>query len=62
MKTIKCNRCDDIIFTEYEPLNANYNKIITELSNSQTNDCVISIYLTCKNDHTGKYFCKLEKK
>ncbi len=62
MKTIKCRKCDDIIFTEYESLNAKNNKMITGLDDHQTNDCAISIYLTCKNDHTGKYFCKLEKK
>lgn len=61
MKTIKCNRCDDIIYVEYESLNIKVNKIITEVNNQQTNDCAISIYLTCKNNHTGKYFCKIEK-
>ena len=63
MKEIKCRCCNEVIFTEHEPLNGKSGslKIITKLQYHADRDCNSSIYLTCDSGHIEKYYCKLKE-
>lgn len=65
---IKCRICGFAIYANYEQnsiksLNVksdNKIKYFSELLSEPSEDCHAGIYLTCHNNHTQKYFCKIE--
>jgi hypothetical protein len=64
MKKVKCKQCDCDIYYKYsaiESLNTKKGKekCITELEQHPNENCNTTIYLTCENNHMGKYFCNI---
>ena len=62
MKKVKCKTCGNIIYHEYTPLTGKCEKSLSDLRQSPTDDCNISIYLECENNHINKYYCKIKIK
>jgi len=63
MKKVKCKVCECDIYAEYEALYPTTNtKYFSHLQQEGDDEVNISIYLTCDNGHTKKYFCKIDER
>lgn len=73
---IECKKCGEEIYVEYDPISAinmpfKFSslfkkkkldiKYFSELNSKPTETCHTSVYLTCGNNHTDHYFCKIDK-
>jgi len=71
MKNVNCRKCNSAIFAEYSAIDdlnipksmkSKGEKYFSELTQSPTEICNTEIYLSCENQHTEKYYCKIDIK
>ena len=60
MKTVECKECGIPILAKYEPIFGNSSKEFADVKQVASEDVNTAVYLTCDNEHTNKYYCKIK--